>query len=89
VIRIGPKKAQHVAKLLHPNAKIAVRGDGIETRHGRVVHAEEVGSNVHELHPIEDAKQKLKQVQSPGTTRRTPGHADNKQLADHIEAGYV
>ena len=60
VIRIGPKEAEQVAKLLHPNAKIAVRGDGIETKHGRVVHAKDVGSNVHDLHPIKDAKPKPK-----------------------------
>ena len=60
VIRIGPKEAEQVAKLLHPNAKIAVRGDGIETKHGRVVHAKDVGSNVHDLHPIKDAKSKPK-----------------------------
>src|SRR5439155_8672779 len=59
-IRIGPKQAEQVAKLLHPNAKIAVRGYGIEAKHGRVVHAKDVGSNVHDLHPIKDAKSKPK-----------------------------
>jgi hypothetical protein len=65
VIRIGPKEAEQVAKLLHPNAKIAVRGDGIETKHGRVVHAKDVGSNVHDLHPIKDAKPKPKHEPKP------------------------
>jgi hypothetical protein len=59
VIRIGPKEAEQVAKLLAPNARIAVRGDGIETKHGRVVNAKEMGTD-DDLRPIKEPKPKPK-----------------------------
>ena len=68
-IRIGPKQAEQVAKLLHPNAKIAVRGDGIETKHGRVVNAKEIGTGSHDLRPIKEAKPKPKDEAKPKPTR--------------------
>jgi hypothetical protein len=58
VIRLGPKEAEQVAGLLAPNAVIAVKGDGFETRHSRVVHAKEIGSSGGDLRPIKDAKPK-------------------------------
>jgi len=60
VIRIGPKEAEQVAALLAPNAKIAVIGDGLDTEHGRVVHAKEIGASSHDLRPIKQAKPKPK-----------------------------
>jgi len=69
VVRIGPKEAEQVAKLLAPNAKIAVKGDGLESKHGRVQHAKEIGSGSSDLRPIKQAKPKPK-----------PGH-DSKHEA--------
>jgi hypothetical protein len=60
VIRIGPKEAERVAKLLQPSAKIAVSGDGIETKHGRVVHVKEIGTRSDDLRPIKEVKPKPK-----------------------------
>jgi len=60
VVRIGPKEAEQVAKLLKPGARLAVRGDGLETRNGRVIHAKEAGSGLPELRPIKPAKPKPK-----------------------------
>jgi hypothetical protein len=65
VIRIGPKEAEQVARLLAPDARIAVRGDGIETKHGRVVHAKEIGSSSDDLRPIKQAKPKPKHEAKP------------------------
>lgn len=65
VIRIGPKEAEQITRLLEPNAKIAVRGDGIETRHGRVVHAKEIGTGSDDLRPIKETKPKPKQEARP------------------------
>jgi hypothetical protein len=58
VIRIGPKAAEAVAALLAPSAKIAVKGDGFASQHGRVVHAKEIGSRRDDLRAIEEAKPK-------------------------------
>jgi hypothetical protein len=52
IIRIGPKEAEHHAKLLMPGTKIAVSGDGIETQYGRVVQAKEIGGEMDDLRPI-------------------------------------
>jgi hypothetical protein len=60
IIRVGPKEAEHLAKFLMPGTKIAVSGDGIETQHGRVVQAKEIGSEIDDLRPIKGAKHKAK-----------------------------
>lgn len=56
VLRIGPKEAGQVAALLAPGAKLAARGDGIQTRHGRVIHALEVGPDPARLKPVRKPK---------------------------------
>lgn len=56
VVRIGPKEAEHVAELLTPQARLAARGDGVETRFGRVVHAKEAGRDLHALKPLKHGK---------------------------------
>ncbi|MGJ4942416.1 hypothetical protein ACQR1W_17710 [Bradyrhizobium sp. HKCCYLS1011] len=56
VVRIGPKEAEEVADLLAPSARLAVRGDGIETRFGRVIHAKEVGKAPDALKPLKHGK---------------------------------
>ena len=60
VVRIGPKEADQIAKLLRSGARLAVRGDGIEARPGRVIHAKEAGSGLSELQPIKQPKAKPK-----------------------------
>jgi hypothetical protein len=59
-IRIGPKEAEQVAGLLAPATRIVVRGEGVETKHGRVVDAKEIGTSSHDLRPIKEAKPKPK-----------------------------
>ncbi len=59
-VRIGPKEAEHVKKLLAPGSALSVRGDGVETRHGRVIHASEAGSTRDELAPLKAPKPKDK-----------------------------
>jgi hypothetical protein len=60
IIRIGPKEAEHLHKLLMPGTRIAVSGDGVETQHGRVVQAKEIGSEMDDLRPIKGPKHKAK-----------------------------
>jgi hypothetical protein len=60
IIRIGPKEAEHLIKALMPGTKIAVSGDGIETQHGRVIQAKEIGSGMDDLRPIKGPKHKAK-----------------------------
>jgi hypothetical protein len=57
IVRLAPKQAHRFAGLLQPEAWLAVRGDGIETPHGRVVEAREIGSDLDGLTPV--AGQKL------------------------------
>jgi hypothetical protein len=58
VIRIGPKEAASLAALLRPGSFIAVRGDGLQAKHGRVIAAEEVGPDRQNLKSIRVAKKK-------------------------------
>jgi hypothetical protein len=60
VLRIGPKEAEQLAALLAPGAKLAARGEGLQTRHGRVIHALEVGSDPERLKPVRKPKPKDK-----------------------------
>lgn len=60
VLRVGPKEAEHVAALLAPGAAVAARGDGLETKHGRVIHVDEIGPDEDRLKPIKKPKPKDK-----------------------------
>src|SRR5579864_7090406 len=42
-VRVGPKEAEQHKTLLAPGSHLAVRGDGLETQHGRVIHARDAG----------------------------------------------
>lgn len=64
VLRIGPKEAEHIADLLAPGASIAARGDGLQTKHGRVIHVDEAG-------PDED---RLKRIKKPKPKDKKPRH---------------
>lgn len=64
-IRIGPKEAEQLAGLLAPNARIAVRGDGVETEHARAVDATEIGTSRDDLRPIKEAAPKPKPEAKP------------------------
>ncbi|MBV8919935.1 hypothetical protein [Bradyrhizobium sp.] len=55
-VRIGPKEAEHIKKLLAPGSRLIVRGDGLETKHGRVIHAREAGPTRDELAPVKAPK---------------------------------
>ena len=56
VIRIGPKEAQAIAKLLTPGAAIAVSGPGVLTKYGRIINAKSLGSEMDDLRPIKGSK---------------------------------
>jgi hypothetical protein len=52
LVRLDPKEAILVAKLLRPGAALAARGESLESAHGRVVSAAEIGPDVARLRPI-------------------------------------
>jgi len=64
VLRIGPKEAEQIAALLAPDATVAARGDGLVTKHGRVIHVDEIG-------PDED---RLKRIKKPKDKKPRHGH---------------
>ncbi|BAM89115.1 hypothetical protein S58_31160 [Bradyrhizobium oligotrophicum S58] len=84
VVRIGPKEATDVADLLAPDAKLAVRGDGIETRFGRVIHAREAGQSLKTLAPLKRGKPGPKHEHGP---KHKHGHKPKpKHDHDHADA---
>ena len=52
VIRIGAKEAASIPELLCSGASVAVRGQGLRTKHGRVIAAEEIGPDKHGMKPV-------------------------------------
>lgn len=60
VLRVGPKEAGQVAGLLTPGATLVARGDGVETKHGRVIHVEALGPDEDRLKPVKRPKPKDK-----------------------------
>jgi hypothetical protein len=58
VVRIGSKEAAALAKPLCPSSPVAVRGTGLQTKHGRVIAAEEVGPNRRSLKRVKAPKHK-------------------------------
>jgi hypothetical protein len=58
ILRIGPKEAEQVAALLAPGSKVATRGDGIATEHGRVIDVLEIGTDPRGLKPVRKPKPK-------------------------------
>lgn len=71
VLRVGPKEAEQVAALLAPGAKLAARGDGLQTRHGRVIQALELGPD----------PARLKLARKPKPENKEPKHGDDARAA--------
>ena len=65
VVRLGPKEAASVAGLLRAGSRIAVRGPGLQTKHGRVVAADEIGPDRRSLKPAKAPKDKEKKKNEP------------------------
>lgn len=59
-VRVGPKEAEHIKKLLAAGSTLIVRGDGLETKHGRVIHVREAGPTRDKLAPVKASKGKDK-----------------------------
>jgi hypothetical protein len=74
LVRLGPKEAVHVTELLRPGMALAARGEGLESRYGRVVSAAEIGPDLARLRPIkEDAHEpKPKKKAAPGAVPNQP-----------------
>lgn len=58
VVRIGPQEAASLAELLRPGALIALCGDGLQTKHGRVIAADEIGPDNRSLKAVKAPKHK-------------------------------
>ncbi|MFZ0100721.1 MAG: hypothetical protein WCF47_11920 [Pseudolabrys sp.] len=52
IIRVGHKEATNLSEFLRPDSKVAVRGDGILTKHGRVIAVKEIGPKYSALKPV-------------------------------------
>ena len=65
IVRIGPKEAREIVDLLAPDSKLAVRGDGIETRFGRVIRAKEAGRELAALKPLKHGEPGPKDKHGP------------------------
>lgn len=52
IVRVGPKEAAQCEQRLKPGASLAVRGEGVKTRHGRVIHADRLGRDLDDLRPV-------------------------------------
>ncbi len=56
VVRLGPKEAEALRERLETGATLAVRGEGVETRYGRVIQAKEIGAAMEDLRAIKADK---------------------------------
>jgi hypothetical protein len=77
-VRIGPNEAVHVAELLRPGMALAARGEGLESRYGRVVSAAEIGPDLARLRPIEEG------AHEPKPKKKAPGAVPNQPAADGV-----
>jgi hypothetical protein len=73
IVRIGPKEAAQFAELLRPHRSIAARGGGLETKHGTVVSAKEIGSDWSDLRPV--SKPAPKREHEPAAPASAPSVA--------------
>jgi hypothetical protein len=71
IVRVRTKQAQRFERLLRPQAALAVRGNGLETRFGRVIDAMEIGTDLASLTLVKGTDAKKKKLASP-TERDRP-----------------
>jgi hypothetical protein len=62
MVRIDAKEAPHFAEWLRPRSTLTARGQGLETKHGKIVAAKELGPHPDDLRPapkrVKDGKKK-------------------------------
>jgi hypothetical protein len=68
IIRIEPKMAARFIEWLRPRASIAARGNGLETKHGRVVTAKEIGPDLSHLMSATDLPREPKLKKEPAVS---------------------
>jgi hypothetical protein len=56
VLRIGPKEAAHFDAFLHTGAKVAARGEGLDTAYGLVIDVREIGPAPNELRAVKSRR---------------------------------
>jgi hypothetical protein len=77
-VRIGPKEAAHVARLLRPGATLAARGEGFDSAYGRVASVTEIGSDPISLRPVKEGTREPK-------PKKAPAAAPNQVMAAGAE----
>jgi len=70
IVRVRSKEAQQFESLLRPQATLAARGNGLETRFGRVVNAMEIGPDLASLTPVKGIEAKKEKPASPAERDR-------------------
>ena len=85
-VRIGPKEAKDFAALLKPGAALAVAGDGIETSHGRVIRAKELGPEPRKLRPVKDRHEPGPKHKHPHGPKHDPKHDPTHAHEDEAHA---
>ena len=56
MVRLDAREASHFAEWLRPRAALAARGEGVETKHGRIVTAKEIGPSPQDLRSARGAR---------------------------------
>jgi hypothetical protein len=77
VIRIGAKEAASIQELLCPGAPVAVRGEGLHAKNGRVIAAEEVGPD----------RRSMKATAGPKHRKHTDKPKHKKHHDERADAG--
>jgi hypothetical protein len=67
MVRVDPKEAARFAECLQQHATLAARGEGLETKHGKIVVAKEIGPGPNDLRPLRGPKrEKDEKKKKPG-----------------------
>jgi hypothetical protein len=66
MVRIGAKEATHFAEWLRPRATLAARGEGLQTKYGKIVAAKEIGPHPDGLRPARGPKREKDQTKKSG-----------------------
>lgn len=75
MVRLDAKEAPHFAERLSPRATLAARGEGLDTRHGKIVAAKEIGPGPNDLRPARGPKREKDDKKKPGVAQHAASNA--------------
>jgi hypothetical protein len=64
IVRLDAKEAANFAEWLRPRATLAARGEGLETKHGKIVAVKEIGPHPDGLRPARGPKREKEEKKS-------------------------